>query len=235
MDAFRAGAHPTGTPAHALLVVDDDALITATISSTLRHAGFDVFEASDAERALEICSSRKLDLAILDNQLPAVSGPQLAQVLREQHALHSIFLSAYDNAELVQQAVDAGAISYLLKPIDPLELIPAVRAALSRASELRALAEREGQLKDSLTASRDINAAVGVLMERLKLKQEHAFACLRSYARAQQRRVVDVARDLLHPINQAHHVASQIAAHAASTDSTRSASSSATGSRERKS
>jgi AmiR/NasT family two-component response regulator len=216
MHAYQAGMHAKNDPPTALLVVDDDALITATIGSTLREAGYEVFEASDAERALELCASRRMDLAILDNQLPSLSGPQLALMLREQHALHSIFLSAYDNSELVQQAIDAGAISYLLKPIDPLELIPAVRAALSRATELRTLAEREGQLKDSLTASRDINTAVGVLMERLNIRQEHAFACLRRYARTQRRRIVDVARDLLHPLNQAHDIASQIAAHAAS-------------------
>lgn len=216
MAAQQARTPSSTGPSGALLVVDDDAVITATISSALRHAGFTVHEATHPAHALEICAERRPDLAILDNNLPAISGPQLAQALLDRHAVHSIFLSAYDNSDLVQEAVAAGAISYLLKPIDPLDLVPAVHAALSRVSEIRAMRAREMQLKESLAAARDINTAIGVLMERLHLPQETAFGRLRDYSRAQRKRVVDVARALLDPINAANQIATQITSGVAS-------------------
>lgn len=199
-------------PCKSLLVVDDDAVITATLAATLRHVGFTVFEATHPEHALDICAEHQPDLAIVDNSLPAISGPQLAQILLERHAIHSIFLSAHDRADLVQEAIAAGAISYLLKPMDPLEVVPAVHAALSRVKEIRALRLREIELKESLTAARDINTAVGILMERTTLQQEAAFGRLRSYSRAQRKRVVDVARALIDSVGAANHLSAQIAA-----------------------
>ena len=194
-----------------LLVVDDEALITATIGATLRQAGFDVTETTSAKYALELCAAEPFDLAIVDERMPGMTGTQLARELRDHHGVPVVFLSAYSDAEFVAAATDVGSFGFFLKPIDPLRMLPALHNILARAKETRVARAQETQLKNALKNEREINTAIGVLMERLRLPREEAFEVLRRYARSHQMQVVKVANDLLQPLNDAHRLITSIA------------------------
>ena len=197
----------------ALLVVTDDPRDAADIDVTLRGAGFDPTATNSAEAALKACVGRKFDLAILGHPLPNANTPELARRLLREHGVHCIFLSAPCDENVVRQAVSAGAIGYLMRPVPLVDVLPTVHTALARAAELRTLHARQSELSESLIAARDINTAVGVLMERLHLQQEAAFECLRRYARSHRKRVVDVAREMLQPLNNANRTILEIARH----------------------
>jgi response regulator NasT len=146
---------------------------------------------------LDLVRSKQFDLAILDIGMPDMTGTELAGLLLTEHNLPAMFLSAYSNAELVEDAVSKGCLGYIVKPVDVPQLIPALEAALARARDLQALVKLKGQLEQALGNGRETSTAVGVLMERRGLTRQTAFDALRLHARSQGRRIEDVARELV--------------------------------------
>lgn len=180
-----------------VLIADDDRLVLTTLSQGLRAAGFATLEASSGSAALKLCAQSPPSIAILDYEMPDASGVDIANTLRVANAFPFIFLSAYGDEAIVRSASDAGAMAYLLKPIDPLHMIPVIRTALQRFSELHALRGQSAQLTSALQMTRDTSTVVGLLMERLQLSDKDAYDRLRKYARSQSRKVADVASDIL--------------------------------------
>ena len=112
-----------------ILVVEDESAIAELVAINLRHAGFEVAIAADAEQAQAEVDAVVPDLVILDWMLPGQSGLQLARRWRGQartRALPVIMLTA--------RVLDAGADDYLTKPFSPTELMARIRAVLRRKS-----------------------------------------------------------------------------------------------------
>lgn len=183
-----------------ILLVDDDRLILATLSQGLRTAGYDVAEAAGGKEALGILKQGGVDLAVLDVRMPEMSGLEVARWLRENTAVPFMFLSAYGEDEVVSQAVAEGALCYLVKPVDPIQLVPTIEAAVSRGREIRQLRETEQQLSTALASSRKTSVAIGLLMERCRVDEREAFERLRAYARSHRRKVADVADELVRAV-----------------------------------
>jgi response regulator NasT len=180
-----------------IVLVDDDRLILATLGAGLRHAGYDTLEASSGEEAVRLCKSEEPDLAILDVRMPGMTGVEAGRQIRECCDVPYVFLSAYSDTELVRLAVEEGALGYLVKPMDVAQIVPSIEAALARAAELRKLRDSEAHLNQALSANRDTATAVGVVMERYRLRRQEAFDALRVHARSQRRRLEDVAVEMV--------------------------------------
>jgi AmiR/NasT family two-component response regulator len=179
-----------------LLVVDDDRLVLAALAEGLRGAGYRVTGAASAEDALTVAARDAPDVALLDVRMPGMSGIELGGRLREA-GVPFLYLSAYGDREAVENALEKGALGYLVKPLDIQQIIPSIEAALVRARDLRKLRETEAQLSAALSGTREISMAVGLLMMRDRLNREEAFELLRTNARAQRRTVVEIAKELL--------------------------------------
>ncbi len=181
-----------------LLLLDDDRLVQATLGEGLRQAGYRVQTASSVEEAEEVLAGGGIDLAILDVRMPGLTGIDLA---RRLHAANSevpfIFLTAYSDDELVEQASEAGAMGYVVKPADPDRLVPAIEAAFARAEDARKLRATGRQLQSALDADRDVSLAIGIVMERRRLGRQEAFELLRGQARTERRKLVDLAREVV--------------------------------------
>lgn len=181
-----------------LLLLDDDRLVQATLGEALRLAGYRVVTASSVEEAEEVLAVGGVDLAILDVRMPGESGIDLA---RRLHAADSdvpfIFLTAYSDEELVEQASEAGAMGYVVKPADPDRLVPAIEAAFARAADLRKLRQTGRQLQSALDADRDVSLAIGIMMERRRLGRQDAFELLRGQARTERRKLIELAREVV--------------------------------------
>jgi AmiR/NasT family two-component response regulator len=182
-------------PRH-LLVVDDDRLVLAALAEGLRAAGYRVTGTANGSDALEIAGRDAPDLALLDMRMPGMSGVELAARLRDR-GVPFLFLSAYGDREMVSQAADAGALGYLVKPLDIQQIVPSIEAALRRAQEIGQLRETGEHLATALNGSREISMAVGMLMMRDRIDRERAFDLLRTSARSQRRAVAEVAAELL--------------------------------------
>ena len=181
-----------------LLLLDDDRLVLATLGEGLRQAGYRVATASSVEEAEEILAAGGIDLAILDVRMPGLSGIDLAWRLHDaNNDVPFIFLTAYSDEELVEQASEAGAMGYVVKPADPDRLVPAIEAAFARAGDVRKLRETGRQLQTALDADRDVSLAIGILMERRGLGRQDAFELLRSHARTERRKLIELAREIV--------------------------------------
>jgi len=182
-----------------LLLVDDDRLVLATLAQALSKAGYRITTAESADEAETYLSDgfQRPQLALLDVQMPRQNGLTLAQRLRDLDHIPFMMLSAYSDAETVELATAQGALGYVVKPVDPLQLVPAIEAALARANDLQELRTTRLQLQAALDNERDINLAVGITMMQHRLSRKAAFELLRQGARRQQRKLVEVARGVI--------------------------------------
>lgn len=200
----------TATP-QRVLVADDDRLIVATLGQRLRAEGYEVLEAFDGSTALSICKSAHPHLAIVDHSMPGLSGVELARALASTTDVAVIFLSAYSDEEIVNDAILAGAMTYIVKPIDTDRLIPIVRTALQRAREVNALRLQIDKLRTALQKDHNVSVAAGVLMAKFNLGQHEAFERLRRRARSLRAKLEDVAAELLRVNDEAGRILQEFA------------------------
>ncbi len=182
-----------------LLIADDDGIILAIFGKGLRDAGYEVIEADSGEAALKMVTEKPVDLAILDVNMPGISGIDAACKMREL-GIPVVFLSAYDGREMVEAAVSKGALGYIVKPIDVAKVIPTIKTALERAVDLRASKEAESRLNCALDTGKVVNVVVGMIMERYCVNQVEAFELLRQNARSKRRKVREVATDMINAL-----------------------------------
>ena len=185
------------TASNHILIVDDDRLTTTLISAVLSSAGHEVMQASSGLDALMLVGQHEFALALLDINMPGMSGLELGRQLKAESTVPFMFLSANKDEATVKQGVDYGAIGFLVKPIDAESLIPAVTAALARAADIRALRRSEANLTSALAAGRENSIAVGLLMARYHVNRDLAFSVLREFSRSNRRKLNEVATDLL--------------------------------------
>lgn len=182
-------------PGPRILLVDDDRLILSTLGSELAAQGYEVLFASSGKESVRLAQERVPDLVIMDVRMPDISGIEAARAIRETSGVPVLFLSAFEEQAIVHQAVSEGGLGYLVKPVGPNQLVPAVEAALARGADLRKLRTSEENLRIALAGDRAVSVAIGILMERYRIRAEEAFERLRRYARSRQRKIDDVAKE----------------------------------------
>ncbi|WP_316366620.1 ANTAR domain-containing response regulator [Candidatus Thiodiazotropha sp. CDECU1] len=180
-----------------IMLVDDDRLVLASLSPSLQAAGYEVKTTTSGKEAIDLCQQMPPDLVVLDMRMPGMDGIEVAHWLRHNTQIPFIFLTAYGEDDAIEEAVDSGALGYLIKPVDPPQLLAGVKTALQRSAENRLLLQREGQLTQALNGDRTVNTAVGILIEREHMSEQEAFDRLRNQARSSQRKLPDLARELV--------------------------------------
>ncbi|MDZ7750315.1 MAG: response regulator [Gammaproteobacteria bacterium] len=178
-----------------LLIADDDGVVLATLSMGLRQAGYQVVEARDAESAYQAVSTERPDVAVLDIHMPGMSGIELSRRLFEEFQVPVVFLTAYDERELVESAIGTGAFGYVIKPIDVARLIPVIETAAVRGQEVAGI-------KGAMDKNKQINAAVGVLMERHRVSMPKALEAMRAVARRDRKKLHVLALEILSATEQ---------------------------------
>jgi AmiR/NasT family two-component response regulator len=135
-------------------------------------------------------------MAILDMRMPGISGIETAQGLYNL-GVPSMFLTAFNDQALVDQAITDGAMGYMLKPIDVDRAIPTIESAISRSRDIKELKDIKQRLESAIDASNLVNVVVGILMERHRLDRHKAYELLRHKARNERSKVTQVAEDIL--------------------------------------
>jgi len=116
-----------------ILLVDDEATITANLAPFLERAGFRVTVAGDGMAAMEQIQRKTPDLVVLDVLMPVLDGREVLRRLRRAgNALPVILLTQVGEATERALALEEGADDYLNKPFDPYELLARIKAVLRR-------------------------------------------------------------------------------------------------------
>jgi two-component system KDP operon response regulator KdpE len=113
-----------------ILIVDDEDQIRLFLRITLTAAGYEPLEAATGRAAIEVCTGKKPDLALVDLGLPDISGLEVIRAIRVWTQLPLIVLSVRCNEDDKVAALDAGANDYVQKPFSTAELLARIRASL---------------------------------------------------------------------------------------------------------
>jgi response regulator NasT len=178
--AQKASASSSSPDASAtglrVLVVEDEALIRLDLAEMLNEEGYVVAgEAGDGEQAVEQARSLNPDLVIMDVKMPKMNGIEAATTIVEERIAPVVMLTAFSQRDLIEQARDAGAMAYLIKPFARHELVPAIELAVSRFAEKRALEDEVATLTDRLETRKLVDRAKGLLMTAQGMTEPEAF------------------------------------------------------------
>ncbi|ABL65850.1 PAS domain S-box protein [Chlorobium phaeobacteroides] len=120
-----------------VLIVDDSALIRASTSHIIRELGFNPVTAECGDDCIELLNTSKIDLVLLDINMPGKNGMEVLSDIRNHHFMVPvIMISGSNDIEQAVQSVKMGAYQYLIKPVNPDKLEVTVKNALSE-SKLR--------------------------------------------------------------------------------------------------
>lgn len=116
-----------------IFIADDDPIVRRFLESLLTDAGYEVFTASDGEKALAGVREIKPDLVFLDLVMPYRDGFEVCRAIRNTPAVHRtpvIILSMKDREADALKAFEVGADDFIRKPFNPLELLARIRKIL---------------------------------------------------------------------------------------------------------
>lgn len=154
------------SPSSAILFVDDDDGTRRLTAEFLRQAGFEVWEAATAAEALSRLRDRP-ELVLLDVRLPDLSGFEVCRRLRADPASAAtpvLHLSgAARSTDDKVQGLEGGADGYLIKPVEPAELLAHMRALLRLRRAEAALREDEERLRLVMHTAHDAFVAIDVV------------------------------------------------------------------------
>src|SRR5215510_7767535 len=119
-----------------ILIVDDDPQIRRVLRTALVAQGYETIDARNGEEALEKLRDEKVDLLILDMNMPGMSGLETCRMIRSTSDVSIIMLTVRDAESDKVEALDAGADDYMTKPFGSPELLARIRAALRRSPQL---------------------------------------------------------------------------------------------------
>lgn len=165
----------------SIMVVDDDIVFLSTIVSLLEPWGIRVITLSEPLRFWETLNTTHPDLLILDIEMPQINGIELCQALRSDpdwQELPTLFLTARQDAETIQQVFEVGGDDYISKPVVGAELIARINNRLERSRLLQNLATQDKLtgLKNRIQSSREIEI---LLSQAKKLNQHFCLAVLK--------------------------------------------------------
>jgi two-component system, response regulator PdtaR len=159
-----------------VVIAEDEALIRLDLKEMLEEAGYDVVgEAVDGQQAIDLTEALRPDLVILDVKMPGLDGISAAEQIVSTATAPVIMLTAFSQRDLVERAAEAGAMAYLVKPFDQSDLVPAIEVAISRYSQLRALAGEVDDLTERLETRKLLDRAKSKLQVDQAMSEPDAF------------------------------------------------------------
>ncbi len=121
-----------------IAIVDDDRSVREGLSSLLRSAGLRVEAFASAQKFLSRCDADALSCLVLDLQMPGLSGLDLQKKMAEAGLeIPIVFLTGHGNIPASVQAMKAGAVEFLTKPVDEQQIVYAIREAIERDRRTR--------------------------------------------------------------------------------------------------
>ena len=164
-----------------VVIAEDEAIIRLDLKETLEEEGYDVVgETGRGDEAVELVKEHEPDVAILDIKMPGLDGLSAAREIAGERRAAVLILTAFSQRDLIEQARDAGALAYLVKPFQRSELIPAIEVAIGRFQEMKVLHEQTQNLEEQLETRKVVDRAKGQLMDKHGLSEGDAFSFIQT-------------------------------------------------------
>jgi response regulator NasT len=180
------------------VIAEDEALIRLDLVSMLSDSGIEVLAAvADGRAAIKAVETFKPDVALLDIAMPELDGITAASEITSLKICPVVMITAYSQVELVERAANAGAMGYLVKPINPANLMPAIEVAIARFEELNLLTTEVTQVTERLEVRKIVDRAKGLLQAKLGIDEPAAFRWLQKAAMDNRSSMRDVAQGVV--------------------------------------
>jgi response regulator NasT len=181
-----------------VVIAEDEAIIRLDLKETLEEEGYEVVgETGRGDEAVALVRDLKPDLAILDVRMPGQDGLSAAREITADRLAAVLVLTAYSQRNLIEEARDAGALAYVVKPFQRSELIPAIEVALGRHREMRALEGEVANLEEQLETRRLVDRAKGLLMDNHGMREADAFSFIQKTAMQQRLTMKVIAQSVI--------------------------------------
>ncbi len=146
-----------------VLVVEDDHLVSEMVCGTLEEIGYLVVgEANDGKEALSMIARLSPDVVLMDIKMPEMDGIEATRRIMEAHPLPVVALTAYENPELMREAVDAGLGAYLVKPSTARDMERAITVAMARFDDIIKLRRLNAELNESLAKVKQLSGLLPI-------------------------------------------------------------------------
>jgi two-component system, response regulator PdtaR len=181
-----------------VVIAEDEAIIRLDLKELLEEEGYEVVgETGRGDEAVDLVRDLVPDLVILDVKMPGLDGLSAARHIAAERLAAVLILTAFSQRDLVEQARDAGALAYLVKPFQKSDLIPAIEVALARHAELTSLERHVGDLEERLEARKLIDRAKGKLMDQQGMDEQGAWRFIQTQAMNNRVKVQVIAQRVL--------------------------------------
>jgi DNA-binding NtrC family response regulator len=138
-------------PVKTILIVDDEVNLRRSLSLILQRAGYQTATAESAQEALRTLESGPFNLVILDLKMPGTSGLDLLpQLVRAYPEMPIAMLTAHATLESAIEAIQKGACDYILKPINPMQMIARLETILASSDQAKRRREILGEMQNLL-------------------------------------------------------------------------------------
>jgi two-component system, response regulator PdtaR len=181
-----------------VVIAEDEAIIRLDLREILEEEGYEVVgETGRGDEAVELARSTRPDLAILDIKMPGLDGLEAARAITADRICGVLILTAFSQRDVVEQARDAGALAYLVKPFQKTDLVPAIELAIGRWRELKALTGEVESLQEQLETRKVVDRAKGILMDQHGMTEADAFTFVQRRAMTERTRMRAVAERII--------------------------------------
>lgn len=181
-----------------LLVAEDESSVRKALVCMSESLGHQVVaEARDGREAVEMAQISSPDLILLDILMPRMNGLDAAKTILEHEVVPVVIVTGHTDRQLMREAAEIGAFSYLLKPVTRERLAAAISTARARFADLQLLRDEVGDLKRSLEARKLIERAKGVLMRDMGVGEQEAYRWLKRTSSQSNTKIAEIARRIV--------------------------------------
>lgn len=181
-----------------IAVADDEPDMRDYFARILPRLGHEVVAvARDGRELVERCYAARPELLIVDVKMPELDGIAAAAEICGSEPLPVILVSAHHDAQTLARAADPHIMAYLVKPIKQADLEAAIAVAAQRFEQFQLLRQESRDLRQALAERKTVERAKGLLMKRTGLDERQAFRRLQKTASQSNRRLVEVAEEIL--------------------------------------
>lgn len=179
---------------YRVIIGDDESLIRMDLREMLEEAGHTVVgEAADGVEALELTRREKPDIILLDIKMPRLDGIHAAKMIGHEQLAPVLLLTAYSQQDVVDKAKNSGVLGYLVKPVSPINLYPAIEIAVAQFKRQQEVSQQLVEMNERMETRKSVEKAKGYLMELYHISENEAYRRLQQYSMKNRKSLKDVA------------------------------------------
>lgn len=187
-------------PSLNVLVVEDHEPMRTMLAMTLKRHGHNVIaEAITGPEMVKKAVEHQIDLIVFDIHLPGCDGLTALQQITEllQRQVPAVAVTGDQGMETADAATNEFLLGYLIKPIEPVQLMAAVKVAYSRFTEFQQIRQHCVTLEEAAERRKIIEKAKGILMRRYRWSEDHTFRSMQKHSMNNRIALVDLAKTIL--------------------------------------